>query len=64
MPKEEPGFYKKIMGAACHHCPLCKYGRSHPESLIGKMLHSKLHADHCPMWKAEKEIYGEPLEDR
>jgi hypothetical protein len=21
-------------------------------------LHHKLHADHCPMWKAEQEVYG------
>jgi hypothetical protein len=20
-------------------------------------LHHKLHADHCPMWKAEQEVY-------
>jgi len=62
MPEKKTGLYKKIIGAACHHCPICKYGRSHPESMIGKMLHHKLHSENCPMWKAEKEIYGESNE--
>ena len=59
MTEEKVGLYKKIMGTVCHHCPLCKYGRKHPESTIGKMLHHKVHSDHCAMWKAEKEIYGD-----
>ena len=59
MTKNKIGFYKKMMGSVCHHCPICKYGRKNPESAIGKILHSKIHADHCPMWRAEKEIYGE-----
>ena len=25
---------------------------------IGKILHHKLHAEHCPMWQAEQEVYG------
>lgn len=57
MSEAQPGIYKKIMGTVCHHCPICKYGRNHPESVIGKILHHKLHADHCPMWKAEKEVF-------
>jgi hypothetical protein len=59
MIENKTGLYKKIMGSVCHYCPICKYGRKNPESAIGKMLHAKIHADHCPMWKAEKEIYGE-----
>ncbi len=55
--KRKTGRIRKILGAACHHCPICRYGRSRPESMIGKMLNSRLHADHCPMWKAEKEVY-------
>ena len=57
MSEKQPGIYKKIMGTVCHHCPFCKYWRNHPESMICKMLHHKVHADHCPMWKAEKEVY-------
>lgn len=51
---------KKIMASVCHHCPMCGYGRRHPESLIGRVLHHPLHADHCPFWKAEKEFFPEP----
>lgn len=48
---------KKTMAFFCHHCPMCSYGRKHPDSLVGRVLHSSLHADHCPAWKAEKEAY-------
>ena len=58
MTEKKIGFYKKLMGSICHHCPICKYGRKYPVSAIGKMLHAKIHADLCPLWKAEKEIYG------
>jgi hypothetical protein len=27
-------------------------------------LHHKYHANHCPMWKAEKEFYGEGKETK
>lgn len=53
------GTFKKIRATICHNCPLCKHARNNPESKIGKMLHSKLHSENCPMWKAEKEVYGE-----
>ncbi|MBW1993526.1 MAG: hypothetical protein JRI77_03635 [Deltaproteobacteria bacterium] len=59
MVDKKIGFHKKIMGAVCRHCPICRYGRKNPESFIGKILHARIHADHCPLWKAEKEIYGE-----
>ena len=59
MEEKKNGIYKKIMASVCHHCPICKYGRNNPESMIGKMLHHKLHSDHCPMWKAEIERYGD-----
>jgi len=48
---------KKALGFLCRHCPVCSYGRRRPESLVGRILHSPLHADHCPFWKAEKEAY-------
>jgi hypothetical protein len=49
----------KILAWMCHRCPLCRYGREHPESLIGRVLHHPLHADHCPFWKAERTAYGD-----
>ena len=51
--------FKRIRAAVCHHCPLCIHARKNPGSMIGKILHHKYHADNCPMWKAEKEVYGQ-----
>lgn len=53
------GMFKKLRALACHHCPMCRHARNNPDSTIGKILHHPLHADHCPMWKAEKEVYPE-----
>jgi hypothetical protein len=58
MSENKLGFPKKIMATLCHHCPLCKAARNNPESIVGKMLHHKFHADHCPFWKAEIAAYG------
>ena len=63
MSEDKIGAFKKIRAAICHNCPFCRHARNNPKSTIGKMLHSKLHADHCPMWRAEQEVYG-PLEER
>lgn len=51
--------FKKIRAKVCHHCPLCHHARKNPGSSIGKVLHHRYHADNCPLWKAEKEVYGE-----
>lgn len=51
------GIFKKVAGTFCHHCPVCSYGRKHPDSVVGKILHHPLHANNCPAWKAEKELY-------
>ena len=51
------GFFKRTRARLCHHCPLCKHGRNKPASLVGKLLHHKLHSENCPMWKAEQELY-------
>ncbi len=56
MKSAEPPL-KKAAAFLCHHCPVCSYGRRHPESWIGKLLKHPAHAEHCPLWKAEKEIY-------
>jgi hypothetical protein len=63
MTEQKIGVYKKIMGSLCHHCPLCKYGRRNPRSVVGKILHHPLHADNCPMWKAEKMLYPDKVEN-
>jgi hypothetical protein len=56
-PREEGlTMIKKIRARICHNCPLCNHARKNPESRIGKMLHHT-HADNCPFWKAEKEVY-------
>ena len=52
-------FLKRAAAGLCHNCPLCRYGRRSPRSLVGRILHHRFHADHCPFWKAEKEAYGE-----
>jgi hypothetical protein len=49
---------KRVAAALCHHCPLCRYGRKSPQSLVGRILHHRLHAEHCPFWKAERDAYG------
>ncbi|MDY6835716.1 MAG: hypothetical protein SVY53_13040 [Chloroflexota bacterium] len=57
MADKDVGFLKKSRASICHHCPACSYGRNKPESLMGKIMHNKLHTDHCALWKAEKEVY-------
>ncbi|MBW1669104.1 MAG: hypothetical protein JRJ66_13865 [Deltaproteobacteria bacterium] len=59
MKEKQIGFLKKFMALACHYCPVCIYGRKKPQSLAGKLLHHRLHAEHCPFWKAEKAVYDE-----
>jgi hypothetical protein len=58
MSEGSVGSLRKMLAGLCHACPLCKFGREHPESILGRLLNHPLHADHCPMWKAEKERYG------
>jgi hypothetical protein len=58
MSERPKGILVRTLAVVCHHCPICKYGRGKPESVVGKILHHRLHADYCPMWKAEKGTYG------
>jgi len=48
----------ELLAAICHACPLCAAARRRPASPIGRLLSHPLHADHCPLWKAERERYG------
>lgn len=57
MSQEKGGSFERRVAWICHSCPICRYGREHPESLVGKILHHDLHAQHWPMWKAEKAVY-------
>ena len=59
MSKEEIPVFKKLRAKICDNCPLCNRARNNPDSRIGKILHHRYHADHCPMWKAHKEVYGD-----
>ena len=54
MNENDIGTFKKIRATICHNCPMCKHARENPQSIIGKILHHQLHAEHCPMWKAEQ----------
>jgi hypothetical protein len=56
--EEKITLFKKIRAAVCHHCPFCSHARKNPDSAIGKILHHRRHADNCPLWKAEIEVYG------
>lgn len=51
--------FKKLRSKICEHCPLCVHARKNPDSMIGKMLHSKVHADNCPLWKAYRDLHSE-----
>jgi hypothetical protein len=57
MAEDTLGPVRRALAVMCHYCPLCRYGRANPESAIGRILHHRLHADFCPMWKAEKAVY-------
>lgn len=61
--EEKKGFLKKVMASLCHNCPICRYGRRTPQSMLGRILHHRLHAEHCPFWKAEKEKYPDFTEE-
>ena len=58
MIKPDVGPVRRVLAIVCHYCPVCRHARAHPESVIGKVLHHTLHADYCPMWKAEIAVYG------
>ena len=57
MDKEAKGLFRRTRAKICENCPMCRHGRAKPESIIGRILHHRYHADHCPMWNAHKELY-------
>jgi hypothetical protein len=58
MSQERTTKFKRMRAKICHHCPVCKHTRRNPDSVIGR-IHYKYHAENCPMWTAEREVYGE-----
>jgi hypothetical protein len=56
MTDPKVGRFKKTLAAICSNCPICNHARAHPESWLGRVLHHPLHADHCPFWKAERDV--------
>ena len=64
MGEPKLSFPQKMMAAVCHHCPFCRAARKNPNSIIGKILHHKMHADHCPFWKAEIAAYGQGASEK
>jgi len=53
------GAFRKTLAAICSACPICNHARAHPDSWLGRVLHHPLHADHCPFWKAERDVAAE-----
>jgi hypothetical protein len=51
-----PGTLRRALAAICRNCPVCEYGRRHPDAWLGRVLHHPWHADHCPLWKAERAV--------
>ena len=55
----EVSSFKRLRAKICEHCPFCIHARKRADSAIGKMLHHRFHADHCPLWTAYRDVYGE-----
>jgi hypothetical protein len=62
--KQETSSFKRLRAKICEHCPLCIHARKSPDSTIGKILHHRFHADHCPLWTAYRDVYGESGEKK
>jgi len=57
--EQEVSGFKRLRAKICEHCPFCIHARRSPDSTIGKILHHRFHADHCPLWTAYRDVYGE-----
>ncbi|WP_041439865.1 hypothetical protein [Syntrophobacter fumaroxidans] len=47
----------RTLGRVCNDCPLCRYARENPATLVGKLMN--WHGKWCPAWKAQKLIARE-----
>ena len=46
-----------LMAKRCESCPLCRYSRQNPATLVGMAM--KLHGKVCPFWRAWQKEYGD-----
>lgn len=51
--------FKRARAKICEHCPFCIHARKNPDSTIGKILHHRFHSEHCPLWTAYRDVYGQ-----
>jgi hypothetical protein len=63
MTDPKVGAFKRALAAMCSRCPICNHARARPDSWLGRVLHHPLHADHCPFWKAERDVASERKAD-
>jgi len=47
----------KLLAERCENCPLCRYARREPDSLVGRLV--AFHGRFCPCWQAREKVYGE-----
>jgi hypothetical protein len=59
--EQEVSGFKRLRAKICEHCPFCIHARKSPDSTIGRILHHRIHADHCPLWTAHRDVYGEAV---
>lgn len=57
--EREVSSFKRLRAKICEHCPFCIHARKNPDSTIGKILHHKYHAEHCPLWTAYQDVHRE-----
>ncbi len=63
MTEPKVGAFKRTLAVICSRCPVCNHARAYPDSWLGRVLHHPLHADHCPFWKAERDVAAERREE-
>jgi len=52
----------ELMAKRCDHCPLCRWARKNPDTLLGKVM--ALHGKFCPFWRAWEKVYGQGAPSR
>lgn len=53
---EQHGPITRFLAWRCENCPICRYARENPDTLISKIIH--LHGKFCPFWRARERVYG------
>lgn len=52
-----PSTLKRILAKRCDMCPVCRYARANPETLVARAV--AWHGKYCPFWQAWQQVYGE-----